>query len=176
LSILKWRPVTERLEQAEVLGDLAELVADLDGLRHEVGRDLEEAVVEVAGDERDRAVDGVLDAAVRELRGELLDDEARRVVRAVRHVDDDVGDRTDGAGRVRRDVEVAGDRERAFRRERHRLRVVRVVDVVVVVARHVGLCTGGAGSGGEGEREEGDAGRLEATHGEFSVEAGGVGW
>ena len=50
------------------LRDLAELVAEVDDARDEVGRDLEQAIVEVAGDERDRALQRVLDRAVGQLR------------------------------------------------------------------------------------------------------------
>ena len=58
----------ERVDRAEVLGDLAELVADVEDARDEVGRDVEQPIVQIACDEALRALDDVLERAVRELR------------------------------------------------------------------------------------------------------------
>jgi hypothetical protein len=92
--------------RAEVLRDLTEVVAELHHRGHEVRRVLQQAVVEVPGDERACVVEQALDRAVRDLVDHLLEQPVRRVVRRIRRRDDRVDHFADLARSVRREVEV----------------------------------------------------------------------
>jgi hypothetical protein len=155
----------QRLEGAEVLGDVAELVADVLELGDEVRGDLEQAIVEVAGDERGRAGHRVLDRAVGQGRDQLVDDVAGRVVGRVGRVDEAVDHRADRARHVGGEVVVALEVELALGRQRHR-------GVIGARARaragaRVGVAGGGgrATGGGSGSEEEGDREVARGHHG-----------
>ncbi|MFT3696877.1 MAG: hypothetical protein QM831_27290 [Kofleriaceae bacterium] len=100
----------ECLVEAELLRDVAEVVAHLDHRGDEVRREVEDLRVDVRGDRRraealHRALHGATDAAVRQLVDELLDEPLARIVGLVGRRDDVVDDRAGGAGNVRSDVE-----------------------------------------------------------------------
>jgi hypothetical protein len=145
----------ERLERAEVAGHLTELVSDVANRHDEVGRDLEQTVVEVARDERNRALEDVLERAVGELGDELVEDPVRRIVAAVGGCDECIRHLAGGAGHVGGDVEVALQRELAFGGER-RLRLRAGAAATTRAVRHV-RGVGGTADHGRAEREsEGD--------------------
>ena len=140
---------------AEVLGDLAKAVAQRDHPGDERRRDRQQAIIEVAGDQRARAAERVLDGALAQPVDDLLVDELDRIVGVVRRRDDHVDHGAHLAGQVGGQIELAVQRERSLRGGRGRLGGVavagRVVGEVLLGGIRGATCEGAGQRESEGE-------------------------